>query len=439
MRVSIVGTGYVGLVTGACFAEMGNTVWCIDKDKERVSDLIRGKIPFYEPQLDDIVKSSLKDKRLIFTYEYKSAVENSEVVFICVGTPPKEDGSADINYVLEAAKTMKPYLKEDTIVAIKSTVPVGTCDEVEKILNQGAKKKIVVVSNPEFLKEGDAVRDFLYPDRVVVGTENERAKKIFYELYSPYTKRGQSIIFMKRRSAELTKYAANTYLAMRVSFINEISMLCEKVGADVEEVRKGIGADRRIGSHFMYPGIGYGGSCFPKDVKAVINLGRRVNMDVNFAIACDKVNQLQRSNFFNKILRRFEGNLLGKTFAVLGLSFKPNTDDIREAPSLYVIEKILEHKGKVRIFDPVAMKNFIKYSGLYTGKNKNTIYLAKDIYDAVKSVDALVLITEWNEFRRPDFDRFKKLMKRAIIFDGRNIYSKEILKEKGFEYFGVGI
>lgn len=439
MRISIIGTGYVGLVTGACFAEMGNTVWCVDKDKTRLKKLMRGIIPFYEPQLDDIVKSSVKDKRLIFTSEYKDAIKNSEVIFICVGTPPMEDGSADIGYVIAAAKEMKKYLQDDSIVAVKSTVPVGTCDEVEKVINEGRKKKIVVVSNPEFLKEGDAVRDFMYPDRVVVGTEDERAKQIFYELYSPYTKRGQSIIFMKRRSSELTKYAANTYLAMRVSFINEISMLCERVGADIEEVRKGIGSDKRIGTQFMYPGIGYGGSCFPKDVKALINLGRKYGMDVSIASVTEKINQLQRENFLNKVINRFGNNLKGHTFAVLGVSFKPNTDDIREAPSLFIIKSLIELGAKVRIFDPAALENFKRYSGLYNSNSKKYISIAKDLYDAARNADALLLITEWNEFRRPDYDRLRHLMKRAIIFDGRNIYSKTILKEKGFEYFGVGI
>ncbi|MCX7957626.1 MAG: nucleotide sugar dehydrogenase [Deltaproteobacteria bacterium] len=310
---------------------------------------------------------------------------------------------------------------------------------MEKILNKGRKKKIIVVSNPEFLKEGDAVRDFMYPDRVVVGTEDENAKKIFYELYSPYTKRGQSIIFMKRRSSELTKYAANTYLALRVSFINEISVLCEKVGADVEEVRKGIGSDRRIGTQFMYPGIGYGGSCFPKDVKALISLGKKYKMDVSLAEACDRINIFQREHFINKITSRFGNHLSGLTFAVLGVSFKPNTDDIREAPSVFVIRKIIEYKGRVRIFDPQALKNFIRYSGVYEGRNKRKIYIADDIYDAAKKSDALLLITEWNEFRRPDFDRLKNLMRQSIIFDGRNIYSKDIVMEKGFEYFGMGI
>ncbi|MGC9044318.1 MAG: UDP-glucose dehydrogenase family protein [Myxococcota bacterium] len=439
MRISIIGTGYVGLVTGACFAEMGNTVWCVDKDKKRLRELKKGIIPFYEPQLDDIVRTNLKEGRLIFTSEYKEAISRSEVIFICVGTPPREDGSADIDYVLAAAQEMRKYLMEGAIIAVKSTVPVGTCDEVEKIINEGRKKRIVVVSNPEFLKEGDAVRDFMYPDRVVVGTDNESAKKIFFELYSPYTKRGQSIIFMKRRSSELTKYAANTYLAMRVSFINEISMLCERVGADVEEVRKGIGSDRRIGTQFMYPGIGYGGSCFPKDVKALLNLGKKYGMDVSIAYVTDRINQLQRENFFKKIIVKFGTNLKGYNFGILGVSFKPNTDDIREAPSLFIIKKIIEHGGRVRIFDPAAIENFKRLSGMYNDENRKNIVIAKDMYDAARNADALLLITEWNEFRRPDYDRLKHLMKRAIIFDGRNIYSKEIVVEKGFEYFGVGI
>jgi UDPglucose 6-dehydrogenase len=439
MRLAIIGTGYVGLVTGACFAEMGNIVWCVDKDKKRLMELKEGRVPFYEPQLSEIVSNNFREKRLLFTDDYKKAIPDADVVFICVGTPPREDGSADLKYVLNAASEMKPLLKNNTIVAIKSTVPVGTCDMVEDLLNKGRKKKIVVVSNPEFLKEGDAVRDFMYPDRVVVGTEDERARKVFLELYSPYTKRGQAIIFMKRRSSELTKYAANSFLALRVSFINEISMLCERIGADVEEVRRGIGTDRRIGMQFMYPGIGYGGSCFPKDVKALIDLGKRYNMDISTARVTDRINQLQRENFFKKILNRFGGRLTGLVFAIEGVSFKPNTDDIREAPSLYVIAKILEAGGKVRVFDPIALKNFMDYSGLYTEENKRRIYIAKDYYDAARSADALVLITEWNEFRRPDYRRLSKIMRRRIIFDGRNIYTKEVLLENGFEYFGVGI
>jgi len=439
MRLAIIGTGYVGLVTGACFAEMGNIVWCVDKDKKRLMELKEGRVPFYEPQLSEIVSNNFREKRLLFTDDYKKAIPDADVVFICVGTPPREDGSADLQYVLNAASEMKPLLKNSTIVAIKSTVPVGTCDMVEDLLNKGRKKKIVVVSNPEFLKEGDAVRDFMYPDRVVVGTEDERARKVFLELYSPYTKRGQAIIFMKRRSSELTKYAANSFLALRVSFINEISMLCERIGADVEEVRRGIGTDRRIGMQFMYPGIGYGGSCFPKDVKALIELGKRYNMDISTARVTDRINQLQRENFFKKILNRFGGRLTGLVFAIEGVSFKPNTDDIREAPSLYVIARILEAGGKVRVFDPIALKNFMDYSGLYTGENKRRIYIAKDYYDAARSADALVLITEWNEFRRPDYRRLSKIMRRRIIFDGRNIYTKEVLLENGFEYFGVGI
>jgi len=439
MRISIIGTGYVGLVTGACFAEMGNIVWCIDKDKKRLSELKAGRVPFYEPQLGDIVKNNFKEKRLFFTSDYKRAIPNSDVVFICVGTPPKEDGSADLRYVMAAAGEMKPLLRNGSIVAVKSTVPVGTCDLVENLLNGGRKNKIVVVSNPEFLKEGDAVRDFMYPDRVVVGTEDEKARKVFLELYSPYTKRGQAIIFMKRRSSELTKYAANSYLAMRVSFINEISMLCERIGADVEEVRKGIGTDRRIGMQFMYPGIGYGGSCFPKDVKALIELGRKYNIDINFARITDEINQLQRENFFDKILKRFNGRLKGLVFAIEGVAFKPNTDDIREAPSLYIIKRMLESGARVRLFDPIAIENFKANSGLYTDKEKKSIYLAKDFYDAARGSDALVLITEWNEFRRPDYQRLKRIMRKKIIFDGRNIYSRDVLIENGFEYFGVGL
>lgn len=439
MRIAIVGVGYVGLVTATCFAEMGNDVYCIDLDRKRLDELKKGRVPFYEPHLQQMLDENIKGKRLYFTDLYQKAIPKADIVFICVGTPPKEDGSADIHYVLDSAKRMSPLLRDDCIVAVKSTVPVGTCDLVEKVINEGRKRKIAVVSNPEFLKEGDAVRDFMYPDRVVVGTEDERAKRMFYELYSPYTKRGQAIIFTKRRSSELIKYAANLYLAMRVSFINEISMLCEKIGADVEEVRRGIGTDRRIGTQFMYPGIGYGGSCFPKDVKAMIDLGKKYNIDMSIASITDRINRLQKENFFKKITGRFGDELKGLIFAIEGVSFKPNTDDIRESPSLFIIERLIMSGARVRIYDPIALKNFRDNSGLYTGSMKRSIYFARDFYDAARGADGLILITEWNEFRRPDYDRLFRIMRKKTIFDGRNVYSKDVVTSKGFEYYGIGL
>ena len=433
MRLSIIGSGYVGLVSAACFAEMGNIVSCVEKDPAKVQKLQSGIVPFYEPGLAELVTHNFHEGRLIFTTDVKEGVKEAEVIFIAVGTPSDHDGSADLRDIRAAAAEIAPVSPRGAIVAVKSTVPVGTCDIVEKIMTEIRKEPVCVVSNPEFLKEGNAIRDFLYPDRVIVGTVDERAKQIFFDLFAPYTKRGQSIIFMSRRSSELTKYTANTFLAMRISFINEISMLCEAIGANVEEVRIGVGSDSRIGQHFLFPGVGYGGSCFPKDVRALIKMGRDQGLDLGLPKSTDDVNMRQRERFTKKILERFNGDLTGRIIAVAGLAFKPQTDDVREAPAIDIIRAILDAGGAVRTFDPAAMENARAIL------NSGAVRYSKSLYEACENADALAVITEWNEFRRPDFDRIKSLMKTPIIFDGRNIYNPQILKDKGFEYFGIGV
>ena len=433
MRLSIIGSGYVGLVSAACFAEMGNIVSCVEKDPAKVQKLQSGIVPFYEPGLAELVTHNFREGRLIFTTDVKEGVKEAEVIFIAVGTPSDHDGSADLRDIRAAAAEIAPVSPRGAIVAVKSTVPVGTCDIVEKIMTEIRKEPVCVVSNPEFLKEGNAIRDFLYPDRVIVGTVDERAKQIFFDLFAPYTKRGQSIIFMSRRSSELTKYTANTFLAMRISFINEISMLCEAIGANVEEVRIGVGSDSRIGQHFLFPGVGYGGSCFPKDVRALIKMGRDQGLDLGLPKSTDDVNMRQRERFTKKILERFNGDLTGRIIAVAGLAFKPQTDDVREAPAIDIIRAILDAGGAVRTFDPAAMENARAIL------NSGAVQYSKSLYEACENADALAVITEWNEFRRPDFDRIKSLMKTPIIFDGRNIYNPQILKDKGFEYFGIGV
>jgi len=433
MRLSIIGSGYVGLVSAACFAEMGNIVSCVEKDPAKVQKLQSGIVPFYEPGLAELVTHNFHEGRLIFTTDVKEGVKEAEVIFIAVGTPSDHDGSADLRDIRAAAAEIAPVSPRGAIVAVKSTVPVGTCDIVEKIMTEIRKEPVCVVSNPEFLKEGNAIRDFLYPDRVIVGTVDERAKQIFFDLFAPYTKRGQSIIFMSRRSSELTKYTANTFLAMRISFINEISMLCEAIGANVEEVRIGVGSDSRIGQHFLFPGVGYGGSCFPKDVRALIKMGRDQGLDLGLPKSTDDVNMRQRERFTKKILERFNGDLTGRIIAVAGLAFKPQTDDVREAPAIDIIRAILDAGGAVRTFDPAAMENARAIL------NSGAVQYSKSLYEASENADALAVITEWNEFRRPDFDRIKSLMKTPIIFDGRNIYNPQILKDKGFEYFGIGV
>ena len=376
MRLSIIGSGYVGLVSAACFAEMGNIVSCVEKDPAKVQKLQSGIVPFYEPGLAELVTHNFHEGRLIFTTDVKEGVKEAEVIFIAVGTPSDHDGSADLRDIRAAAAEIAPVSPRGAIVAVKSTVPVGTCDIVEKIMTEIRKEPVCVVSNPEFLKEGNAIRDFLYPDRVIVGTVDERAKQIFFDLFAPYTKRGQSIIFMSRRSSELTKYTANTFLAMRISFINEISMLCEAIGANVEEVRIGVGSDSRIGQHFLFPGVGYGGSCFPKDVRALIKMGRDQGLDLGLPKSTDDVNMRQRERFTKKILERFNGDLTGRIIAVAGLAFKPQTDDVREAPAIDIIRAILDAGGAVRTFDPAAMENARAIL------NSGAVQYSKSLYEA---------------------------------------------------------
>ncbi len=444
MKLSVIGTGYVGLVTGACFAHMGNSVICVDIDEKKIENLKKGIIPIYEPGLEEIVKNNFKIKTLKFTTDIKEALKNSDITFIAVGTPQGEDGSADLQYVLAVAKDIGKYMDHPLIVVDKSTVPVGTADkvretikeELEKRVKSGELKEIIdfdVVSNPEFLKEGDAVSDFLKPDRVVIGADNPKSMEILKELYAPFTRNHERFIGMDVRSAELTKYAANTMLATKISFMNEMAKIAEAVGADINKVRVGIGSDSRIGYSFIYPGIGYGGSCFPKDVKALEKIALDAGVEPKIVKAVEEVNKEQRVYFLNKILNRFK-DIKGKRFAIWGLSFKPETDDMREAPSITIINELIKRGAKIRAYDPQAMemaKNFwLKDLDVEYFDNK---------YDTLNNSDAMILVTEWKEFRSPDFFEMKKRLKSPIIFDGRNQYNKDKLKELGFEYYQVGV
>lgn len=438
MKIAVVGTGYVGLVTGTCLAEVGMEVTCVDVNKEKIEGLKKGIMPIYEPGLEEMVIRNYRRERLMFTTSLAESIDGAEVVFIAVGTPPGEDGSADLKYVLavadEIGRTMKNYL----VVVTKSTVPVGTAKKVKKavadaLAARGVDIPFDVASNPEFLKEGAAIDDFMRPDRIVVGTESDRAQEILARLYKPFTLNGHPVIFMDIPSAEMTKYAANAMLATRISFMNDIANLCELAGADVNMVRKGIGSDPRIGPKFLYSGIGYGGSCFPKDVKALIKTGKELGYELRILEAVEEVNELQKERMFEKIMRHFNGNIQGRRFAIWGLSFKPNTDDMREAPSLVIIDKLLKHGAQVIAYDPVAMNEAKKH---YLG---DTIEYAKDEYDALADADALILVTEWTVFRAPSFKVIKKLLKEPVIFDGRNIYDRRELRAMGFTYYGVGV
>ena len=430
MKIAVVGTGYVGLVLGACLAETGNDVVCIDKDEAKLRQLRRGVMPIYEPGLEEMVRRNRSEKRLAFTGDLPKAVRNATIVFIAVGTPQHEDGSADLTHVLgvagEIAKAMNGY----KVVVDKSTVPVGTAERVREVIRRGTTHPFSVVSNPEFLKQGAAVEDFLKPDRVVIGVEDERAEQIMLELYAPFTRTGAPILVMDCASSELSKYAANAILATRISFMNEIANVCEVFGANVDQVRKAIGADRRIGSSFLFPGIGFGGSCFPKDIKALVKFSGDKDYDFQILKAVDRVNEAQKVRFVSKLEGHF-GSLQGKTIAIWGLSFKPRTDDMREAPAIPLINRLLSAKAKVQAFDPQAKSVAKRIFG-------KKIVLADKNYDALKGADALVIATEWNEFREPDFNRMRKLMKTPIIFDGRNIYSPEQMKNLGFTYYSVG-
>ncbi len=436
MKIAIVGTGYVGLVTGACFAETGIYVTCVDIDKQKIEKLNQGIIPIYEPGLEAIVKRNIEKERLFFTTELGKTIQDCEVIFIAVGTPPGEDGSADLKHVLAVAEEIGQNLNHYMVVVTKSTVPVKTSLKVKQAIQKELDNRSVdldfdVASNPEFLKEGAAVDDFLKPDRIVLGTDSKKAEDIMRHLYKPFLLNGHPIIFMDITSAELTKYAANAMLATKISFMNELANLCELVGADINEVRKGIGSDPRIGNKFIYPGVGYGGSCFPKDVKAIIKTGEENKYSLDILKAVEKVNNDQKHVLYNKLYAYFQGDLKGKTFGVWGLSFKPNTDDMREAPSLIIIEQLLKHNASVKAYDPVAMEEAKKHLG-------DRIQYSKDMYDALIDVDGLLLVTEWSEFRMPNFNVMAKLMKNRLILDGRNIYDPNELKENGFIYSSIG-
>lgn len=436
MKISVVGTGYVGLVSGTCFAETGINVTCVDVNEKKINGLNNGVIPIYEPGLEDIYKKNVEKGRLIFTTNLAESLEGSEALFIAVGTPPDEDGSADLKYVLGVAREIGKNLDHYMVIATKSTVPVGTSRKVKQAIQEELDKRGVdiafdVASNPEFLKEGNAVEDFLRPDRIVIGTESDRAKKVMQRLYKPFLLNGHPIIFMDITSSEMTKYAANSMLATKISFINEIANLCEIVGADVEAVRKGIGSDPRIGSKFIYPGTGYGGSCFPKDVQALIRTADEHNYSLEILKAVEAVNYKQKEVLFSKINKHFKGNLKGKKFAMWGLAFKPQTDDMREAPSLVIIDKLLSAGAQVVAYDPVAMEEGKRILG-------NSIDFAKDEYEATIDADGMILVTEWPEFRIPNFRVLEKLMKNKVIFDGRNIYDPEELTELSFEYYAIG-
>lgn len=437
MKIVIVGTGYVGLVTGACLAEVGTEVVCIDVNEEKIQNLKNKILPIYEPGLDTIVERNFAKGRLQFSTKLAEVIETAEVIFIAVGTPPGEDGSADLQYVLQVARTIGEHMKGYLVVVTKSTVPVGTAKKVKATISETLKNREVeisfdVASNPEFLKEGAAVDDFLKPDRIVIGVESETARNLLQQLYNPFVLNGHPILFMDIPSAEMTKYAANAMLATKISFMNDIANLCELVGANANEVRKGIGSDPRIGNRFIYPGIGYGGSCFPKDVKALVRTGRANNHNLRILDAVEQVNEDQKRVLFNKIVSYFGGELTGKVFAVWGLSFKPNTDDMRDAPSIVIIDLLLKAGAKVQAYDPVAMKeakHVLEYRILYT----------EDPISAVKDADALLLVTEWNEFRLPDWKLVKENMKQPILFDGRNIYNAKDMLEKGFIYHCIGV
>ncbi|MEA4935049.1 MAG: UDP-glucose/GDP-mannose dehydrogenase family protein [Paludibacter sp.] len=444
MNIAIVGTGYVGLVSGTCFAEMGVDVTCVDVDVHKIEQLKKGVIPIYEPGLDDMVLRNLHANRLHFTTDLRDVLNGVQVVFSAVGTPPDEDGSADLRYVMEVARTVGQHMNDYVLLVTKSTVPVGTAAIVKEVIQQELDKRGVaidfdVASNPEFLKEGDAISDFMSPDRVVVGVESERAKELMTRLYRPFLLNNFRVIFMDIPSAEMTKYAANAMLATRISFMNDIANLCELLGADVGMVRKGIGTDARIGSKFLYPGCGYGGSCFPKDVKALIQTAKKNGYELKVLNAVEEVNQEQKMVLFKKLMKYFSQDISDRTFAIWGLSFKPNTDDVREAPSLVLIENLLKAGAKVRVFDPVSMPEAKKaIYRLMSHLPLDNIYFAKDIYDAVLDTEALMLVTEWKEFRLPSWGVIRRSMKRALVLDGRNIYDKKELQESGFVYETIG-
>ena len=431
MKIAVVGTGYVGLVTGTCLSETGNVVTCVDINEDKVTQLRNGQVPIYEPGLDVLLHRNTEQGRLRFTTNLAEAVADAQLIFLALPTPPGGDGAADLSYVLGAAKDIASIITDYKVVITKSTVPVGTADKVKAIFTQHTSVEVDVVSNPEFLREGVAVDDFMKPDRVVVGTTSERAQKLMSELYGPYVRQGNPIIFMDERSSELTKYAANSFLATKITFMNEIANVCELVGADVDAVRRGIGADDRIGKRFLFPGIGYGGSCFPKDVQALAKSADEIGYDFKLLNSVMEVNEIQKKVLFEKVKNYFDGNLAGKKFALWGLAFKPGTDDIREAPALYIIEELLKAGAQVVAFDPEAMPNVKRLLG-------DTISFSENAYDALNDADALLIATEWSVFRNPDFEVLAQKLKNKIVFDGRNLYDLQKMIYLGFYYNSIG-
>jgi len=431
MKIAVIGTGYVGLVTGTCLAETGNIVSCIDIDANKIARLNKGEVPIYEPQLDAYFERNMKAQRLFFTTSLVDGIKDAEVIFLALPTPPGEDGSADLSYILNVAEQLGSMIEKYTIIVDKSTVPVGTADKVHAIIAKKARCTFSVVSNPEFLREGFAISDFMKPDRVVIGTEDATARKVMERLYKPFVRQGNPIIFMDAKSAELTKYAANAFLATKITFMNEIANYCELVGANVDQVRIGIGSDERIGKRFLFPGIGYGGSCFPKDVQALVKAGKDDDFDFNVLRSVMEVNKRQKTILFPKIMNYFGGNITGKNIAIWGLAFKPDTDDIREAPALYLINKLVESGAVITAFDPEAMENVRAQIG-------DKIQYAENEYNALKEADALIICTEWSIFRNPDFSRIKTEMKGNALFDGRNLFDLEDMESKGFCYFSIG-
>jgi UDPglucose 6-dehydrogenase len=431
MKIAVVGTGYVGLVTGTCLSETGNVVTCVDINEDKVTQLRNGQVPIYEPGLDVLLHRNTEQGRLRFTTNLAEAVADAQLIFLALPTPPGGDGAADLSYVLGAAKDIASIITDYKVVITKSTVPVGTADKVKAIFTQHTSVEVDVVSNPEFLREGVAVDDFMKPDRVVVGTTSERAQKLMSELYGPYVRQGNPIIFMDERSSELTKYAANSFLATKITFMNEIANVCELVGADVDAVRRGIGADDRIGKRFLFPGIGYGGSCFPKDVQALAKSADEIGYDFKLLNSVMEVNEIQKKVLFEKVKNYFDGNLAGKKFALWGLAFKPGTDDIREAPALYIIEELLKAGAQVVAFDPEAMPNVKRLLG-------DTISFSENAYDALNDADALLIATEWSVFRNPDFEVLAQKLKNKIVFDGRNLYDLQKMIDLGFYYNSIG-
>ncbi|MCX2485981.1 UDP-glucose dehydrogenase family protein [Pedobacter sp. MR2016-24] len=431
MKIAVIGTGYVGLVTGTCLAETGNTVICVDIDEAKVLKMQNGVIPIYEPGLDVLFLRNIVQKRLTFTTDLASAVKDAQIIFMALPTPPGGDGAADLSYILGAAKDISKLVTEYKVIVNKSTVPVGTADKVQAVFTENTDIEIDVVSNPEFLREGVAVEDFMKPDRVVIGTRSERAQKLMAELYGPYVRQGNPILFMDEKSSELTKYAANSFLATKITFMNEIANLCEIVGADVDSVRKGIGSDERIGRRFLFPGIGYGGSCFPKDVQALAKSAEEHNYDFQILTAVMQINEKQKVVIVDKVAKYYKGDLTGKHFALWGLAFKPETDDIREAPALYIIDELVKQGATVTVFDPEGMPNVKRLIG-------DKVKYAEDQYEALTGADALLIATEWSVFRNPDFDKMEEKLVNKVIFDGRNLYNLQKMIDLGYYYNSIG-